>query len=81
VLTGYLDIIYIAFLDNIMVYSERVKNHIEYILKILERLKQYSLYTKLSKCLFFIIEVKFLRYIMRVAGVLMDLYRVAIIQD
>jgi hypothetical protein len=81
VLTSYLDIIYITFLDNIIVYSERVKNYIEHVLKILERLKQYSLYAKLSKCLFSIIEVEFLRYIMGVVGILMDLYRVATIRD
>jgi hypothetical protein len=80
-LTGYLDIICIAFLDDIMVYSERVKDHIEHVLKILERLKQYSLYAKLSKCLFSVIEVEFLGYIMGVAGVLMDLRRVATIRD
>jgi hypothetical protein len=81
VLTGYLDIICIAFLDNIIVYSERVKNYTEHVLKILERLKQYSLYAKLSKCLFSITEVEFLRYIMGVVGILMDLYRVATIRD
>jgi hypothetical protein len=62
-----------------MVYSERVKDNIKHVLKILERLKQYSLYTKLSKCLFSVIEVKFLRYIVGVIGVSIDLCRVATI--
>jgi hypothetical protein len=72
-LMGYLDIICIAFLDDIMVYSERVEDHTEHLLKILERLKQYSLYAKLSKCLFSVTEVEFLGYIVGVAGISMDL--------
>jgi Reverse transcriptase (RNA-dependent DNA polymerase) len=81
VLRGYLDIFYIIYLDDIMMYSERVEDHKEYMRKVLERLQQYSLYTKLSKCLFSIKELEFLDYIMRILGISMDYRRVAIIRD
>jgi hypothetical protein len=38
-LTGLLDIIYIIYIDDIMMYSEKVKEHTSYILKVLKRLK------------------------------------------
>jgi Reverse transcriptase (RNA-dependent DNA polymerase) len=37
-LRGYLDIFYITYLDDIMVYSERVEDHEEHVRKVLERL-------------------------------------------
>jgi hypothetical protein len=64
-----------------MVYSERVKDYKEYIRKVLERLRQYSLYVKLLKCLFYIKELEFLDYIIEILGILMDYRRVAIIRD
>jgi Reverse transcriptase (RNA-dependent DNA polymerase) len=38
-LRGYLDIFCIAYLDDIMVYSERVEDHEEHVRKVLERLR------------------------------------------
>jgi hypothetical protein len=80
-LKGYLDITSIAFLDDIMMYNKKVKDHIEHIKQVLECLRQFSLYIKLSKCLFNIIEVDFLSYVMEVAGISMDLRKVATIRD
>jgi hypothetical protein len=80
-LAGYLDIICIVFLNDIIVYLERVKDYIEYVLKILEHFKQYSLYIKISKCLFSVKEVEFLRYIVGVVSVSIDLHRIDIIRD
>jgi hypothetical protein len=37
-LRGYLDIFCIIYLNDIMVYSERVKEHKEHVRKVLERL-------------------------------------------
>jgi Reverse transcriptase (RNA-dependent DNA polymerase) len=42
-LRGYLDIFYIIYLDNIMMYSERVEEHKEHVRKVLKRLRQYNL--------------------------------------
>jgi ABC-type arginine/histidine transport system permease subunit len=39
VLTGLLDIIYIIYINDIMVYSEKVEEHTSHILKVLECLK------------------------------------------
>jgi Reverse transcriptase (RNA-dependent DNA polymerase) len=39
VLRGYLDIFCIIYLDDIMVYSERVKDYEEHVRKVLKRLR------------------------------------------
>jgi Reverse transcriptase (RNA-dependent DNA polymerase) len=80
-LRGYLDIFYIIYLDDIMMYSERVEDYKEHVRKVLERLQQYNLYTKLSKCLFSVEELEFLDYIIGILGILIDYYRVATIRD
>jgi Reverse transcriptase (RNA-dependent DNA polymerase) len=80
-LRGYLDIFYIIYLDDIMVYSERVEDHEEHVRKVLERLRQYNLYIKLLKYLFSVEELEFLGYIIRILGISMDYRRVAIIRD
>jgi hypothetical protein len=64
-----------------MVYSERVEDYKEHVRKVLERLQQYSLYIKLSKCLFSVEELKFLSYIIGILGISMDYRRVATIRD
>jgi hypothetical protein len=64
-----------------MMYSERVEDHKEHVRKVLERLRQYSLYAKLSKCLFSIKELEFLGYIVGILGISMDYRRVATIRD
>jgi Reverse transcriptase (RNA-dependent DNA polymerase) len=81
VLRGYLDIFYITYLDDIMMYSERVEDYKEHVRKVLKRLRQYNLYAKLSKCLFSIKELEFLGYIIGILGILIDYCRVVIIRD
>jgi Reverse transcriptase (RNA-dependent DNA polymerase) len=80
-LRGYLDIFCITYLNDIIVYSERVEDYKEHVRKVLERLRQYNLYTKLSKCLFSIEELEFLGYIVEILGILMDYRRVVTIRD
>jgi Reverse transcriptase (RNA-dependent DNA polymerase) len=80
-LRGYLDIFYITYLNDIIVYSERVEDYEKHVRKVLERLRQYSLYTKLSKYLFSIEELEFLGYIIGILGISMDYRRVATIRD
>jgi Reverse transcriptase (RNA-dependent DNA polymerase) len=80
-LRGYLDIFYIVYLNDIIMYSKRVEDYKKHVRKILKRLQQYNLYTKLSKCLFSIKELEFLDYIMKILGISMDYRRVATIRN
>jgi Reverse transcriptase (RNA-dependent DNA polymerase) len=80
-LRGYLDIFCITYLDDIIVYSERVEDYKKHVRKVLERLRQYNLYTKLLKCLFSVEELEFLDYIIGILGISMDYHKIATIRD
>ena len=62
-LRKYTDIFVLAYLDNIVVYSEREKNHTGHVRLVPQKLRQYNLYVKLSKCVFDAKEIKFLGFI------------------
>jgi hypothetical protein len=66
------DIICIAFLNNICIYSDLIEKYEKCVRQILDKLRTYGLYYKLSKCEFFIEKITFLKYIIKVASVSID---------
>ncbi|GJR13783.1 putative reverse transcriptase domain-containing protein [Tanacetum coccineum] len=56
----YLDKFVIVFIDDILIYSKNKQEHEEHLKLILELLKKEELYTKFSKCEFWIPKVQFL---------------------
>jgi transposase InsO family protein len=80
-LAGYLDITCVAFMDDILIYSADPAEHTEHVRQVLERLRQYSLYAKLSKCEFRTDCVDFLGYRISTGGVAMDPSRVQAIRE
>jgi hypothetical protein len=70
------DVIYIVYLDNILIYSYNPKDHSKYISQVLERLRENRLYIKPSKCMFYTREVDFLGFIVNTKGVVIEPSRV-----
>ena len=70
----------VIYLNNILIYSKLGKDHYTYIRIIIERLKKYKLYIKLSKCFFNIKEVEFLGFIIGFIGVKPDSNRILTIK-
>ncbi len=54
ILRDLLNILYIIYLNDILIFLKSKKEYIIYIKKIFKRLYYFSLYTKLSKCEFII---------------------------
>src|SRR2546423_4291071 len=71
-LDGLLDVICIAYLDDICIYSKNEEEHTQHVRLVLDRLRQYGLYVKLSKCEFSKKEVQFLGFIVGTKGIRMD---------
>jgi len=71
-LLGLLDMIYIVYLNNIIVYSSNYEAYTHYMRIVLERLREYKLYINLKKCLFYITSINFLGFIISVDGVLIE---------
>jgi hypothetical protein len=78
-LKSYLDIFCMAYLDNICIYSRFIEEYKEYVRLILERLRQYKFYIKLSKYEFSKIEIQFLGYIVKIKGIQIDSEKIAAI--
>jgi len=49
----YLDIFVIMYLNNILIYLENEKEHVEHVKKVLAKLRTNSLLLKLKKCEFY----------------------------
>jgi hypothetical protein len=70
-----------VYLDDILIYSKNEKEHEKHIKIVLQRLRDYALYAKPSKCTFYIKEVEFLSFIVTTNRVTMDENRVRSIRE
>jgi hypothetical protein len=55
-----LDKFIVVFIDDILVYSKNEEEHARHLHVVLQRLREHHLYAKLSKCDFWLKEIKFL---------------------
>ncbi len=62
-LRQYLNQFVIAYLNNIMIYSNILKEHINHVSKVLECLNKRNLHLKLKKCEFHRKEINFLEFV------------------
>jgi hypothetical protein len=60
---NYLNEFVIAYLDDIIVYNNSKKKHIQHVQKILQRLREANIQADVNKYEFHIIETKFLTMI------------------
>ena len=60
-----------------MYSSGTLREHIEYVKKVLRKLKEYKLYLQLGKCEFYVKEIEFLGFIVSIEGVKINLKKIA----
>jgi hypothetical protein len=77
----YLDVFIVVYLNDILVYLKLKEEHVKHVKLVLEKLKKNNLLLKLEKCNFYKEEVKFLRHLVRVNGVHMDLKKTNAVMD
>ncbi|GKD62699.1 putative reverse transcriptase domain-containing protein [Tanacetum coccineum] len=77
----YLDKFVIVFIDDILIYSKKKKEHEEHLKAILELLKKEELYAKFSKCKFWIPKVQFLVQVIDSQGIHVDPDKIESIKD
>lgn len=72
ILSDYLDIFVVVYLDDILVFSQTPEEHTIHVRKVLQRLMDWKLYAKLEKCSFDQSEVEFLGFVVSDAGIKMS---------
>ena len=72
----YLDRFVIVFIDDILVYSGSPEEHSEHLRIVLQTLREWQLYAKLSKCQFWLKRVAFLGHVISAEGVSVDPHKI-----
>jgi hypothetical protein len=67
-----LDKFVVVFIDDNLVYSKNEEEHARHLHVVLQRLREHRLYAKLSKCDFWLKEIKFLGHTISQAGIYVD---------
>ena len=81
VLHAYLDDFSTAYINDIMIYSNTLKEHKEQVYKVLKALSDAGLHLKPEKCQFHKQEVKYLGFIIGTDGIRMDPEKISSILD
>jgi hypothetical protein len=68
----YLDKFVVVFIDDILVYSRNEGEHEGHLRLVLQKLRNHKLYTKLSKCDFWLKQVAFLGHVILKGGIFVD---------
>ncbi|KAF8749324.1 hypothetical protein RHS01_10132 [Rhizoctonia solani] len=67
-----IDVTVVIYLDDILIFSEDPKKHLEHVREVLSRLMKNQLFCKLSKCHFHVTTVNYLGIVISPAGFSMD---------
>jgi hypothetical protein len=75
-----LDKFMVVFIDDILIYSDN-EEHAEHLRVVLSRLREHQLYTKFSKCEFWLKKVPFLGHVLSGDGISVDPTKVQEVMD
>ena len=68
----YLDWFVVVFMNDILIYSKFEEDHEGHLRVVLQTSREHQLYTKFSKCKFWLIEVRFLGHVISASEVSVD---------
>ena len=77
----FLDVFCLVYLDDVLIFSETLDEHVTHVKRVLQRLREYGLTCKLRKCDFHATTVSFLGFIISPNGISMEPDRVAAITE
>ena len=77
----FVDHFVVVYLNDIVVYSESLEDHLEHLRKVLSKLREHQLYVKKEKCKFAQQEILFLRHKVSKGLMMMDKRKVHAILD
>jgi len=81
ILRKYLNRFVIAYLNDIMIYSSTLKEHVDHVFKVLKCLNKRNLHLKSKKCEFHKEEVDFLEFVVERHEIRMDFKKLQAIKE
>ena len=81
VFVDLLNVYVVIYLDNILIYSDNLEDHIKHVKEILKKLWRNKLYASPTKCAFHRNRIEFLGYILGANGLRIDNSKIWTIQD
>ena len=81
ILSEHLNIFVSAYIDDLLIYSNSLREHKEHVHKILGILRENGLQVDIKKCEFYVKEVLYLRIIIGRHRIKMDPAKVAAVKD
>ena len=79
IFSDLLDVCVVIYLDDILIYSNNMSEHHQYVKEVLRHLHKAGLYAKAEKCKFYSESVEYLGYILSPSGLTMSDDKVKII--
>jgi len=81
VMSDYLDKFVVVYLDDILIFSKTLGEHITHVSKVLQVLQDNYLIAKLEKCVFHVPEIEFLGHIISGTQIKTDPTKIAAVKD
>ena len=75
-LREYLNIFYIVYLNDILIYSNDKSTHEKHVRLIFEKFRKFKLFANLKKCYFDLNKIDYLEYLINIKKIKMNFVRV-----
>jgi hypothetical protein len=81
IIHSYLNLFVLMYINDLLMFFSSTKKHIEHVKLMLQRLKEFNFYFKLSKCSFHVFHVNFLDFRMSFDEIMMQTNRIVVVKD
>jgi len=81
VFSNLLDVCVVVYLDDILIYSDDIRQHRSHVKEVLKRLRKVGLYVKAEKYEFHSDSIEYLSYVLSLSGLTMSDAKVKTIQE
>ena len=81
ILGPYIGVFVLVYFDDILIFSEQMEDHKFHVQTVLQVLKDYKLYCKLSKCKFCVDSLLYLGFVISSTGIAMDQEKVTMMKN